>query len=336
MYEFASGVINVWEKHLLSKLDQERMLKAPNRESAFLVLFDTDLGNVISPQIQNNIEEILRQDLLALKQRLEGVLDDNGFLLSFLFLQFDAWNLKGILKSIFFAEKAKEFQSFVFSLQSYENLNDYVRTALGLQAKKILSEQKSLHYYVAKMTDEALQKSKELFGGQAVVSAQAIEKVVDEAYFHTKSAMAKKSPSLLELVKLEIDIANLRSVLGGSGAPDFLPGGNLTKAHIEHLMKTHKGGETEKGIKEFLETLQLSFFIEHLRHEHALIVLDKQLDGYIAQRFFQLSQEKGSGAEKVVAFFQKKINTHANIRLILFAKENQLDSAHIEKILLPI
>lgn len=96
MYEFASGVINVLEKRFFDKLDQERMLKAPDRESAFEVLFDTDMSEPAGKD--TNIEKIIEKDILQFKKTLAGLIKNTPDLFSFLFLQFDALNLKIALK----------------------------------------------------------------------------------------------------------------------------------------------------------------------------------------------------------------------------------------------
>ena len=99
MLEFASGVINVLEKRVFDKLDQERMLKSPNRERAFAVLFDTDLGKIASAE--KEVEKIIDQDISLLKNTLARLLQEQEGLFWFLFLKFDALNLKVSLKKAF-------------------------------------------------------------------------------------------------------------------------------------------------------------------------------------------------------------------------------------------
>lgn len=318
MYEFATGVIDVWEKRLLSGLDQERMLKAPDRASAFLVLFDTDLGEIIAGNSQKNIEDIFSQDLSALKRRLNAVLDDKELLVSFLFLKFDAFNLKSALKNLFLGKEAKNFKPFEVSLEAAGN---------------ILTE-KCLNLHVKKLVKEAVQTlNSNKASGQAITS-QSIEVAVDRSYFKVKLAIAKKEKALLEMARLEIDMANLRSLLA-KGSEIFLEGGNLSVLQIEKLSKG-KEDDLSNNLKKFLEVLELAFLLDEDQGHNIGIVLEKKLDSYIAKKIFQKEKEKGSGIEKVLAFFQKKMNSYANIRLILFAKENGLPLEEIEKFLLPI
>ncbi|MDD5433064.1 MAG: V-type ATPase subunit [Candidatus Pacebacteria bacterium] len=318
MYEFATGVINVWEKRLLSINDQERMLKAPDRASAFIVLFDTDLGEIIAGNMQKNLEDIFLEDLKALKRKLSYILDDKELLESFLLLKFDAFNLKAFLKKKFLGDEAKKFKPFEFSLEPAEN---------------ILTE-KCLNPHVQKLVNEALRALNNNKASGYLINSQAIEAAVDRAYFNIKSTIAKKEKALLEMVALEIDVANLRSFLGKEIEP-FLTGGNLTVSQIESLAN-RKEENISSNLKKFLEVLELSFLLDESQSHHTKATLEKKLDSYIAKKIFQKEKEKGSGIEKVLAFFQRKMNSYANIRLILFAKENGLSVSEIEGSLLPL
>ena len=110
MFEYAFAVINVWEKKLFNSLDQERMLKSPDRESAFLVLFATDLGQVAKEK-ESDIEQVLEKDLVALKQKLSVLLGEKEEFLWYLFLKFDALNIKIALK--------KQGEPFSFSIEPF-------------------------------------------------------------------------------------------------------------------------------------------------------------------------------------------------------------------------
>ncbi|MDD4990091.1 MAG: V-type ATPase subunit [Candidatus Pacebacteria bacterium] len=334
MYEFATGVINVWEKRLLSRLDQERMVKSPDRASAFMVLFDTDLSELISPNAKKDIEEVFSQDLNGLKKKLSGILDDNGFLITFLFLKFDAFNLKSALKAQFFQTEEKKFKPFDFSVEPYANIESALPFSLSKKFQNgFLNNGKCANAWVLKM----MEQTTELLSGlrSKEINSRLIEQIVDRVYFNVKSEMANKAVYLKEFVKLEIDVANLRSFLAKESHSYFLEEGNLDKKETEKMLKL-KEGETEQGIKKFLETLQLSFLLESLKGDDSPMLLEKKLEGFISERIIAKEKEKGSGIEKVLAFFQKRMNSYSNIRLILFAKENGLELDEIEKALLPI
>jgi len=334
MYEFATGVINVWEKKILSVLDQERMLKSPDRASAFMVLFDTDLGEIIAEGSQKNIEDIFSRDLNILKKKLVNILDDKKLLASFLFLKFDALNLKSALKKSFFGKETKNFKPFEFSLEPYKKVESFLKVLLDNNEKSNALTQHCDNFYVRRLVLEAIQiLSSNKEDGQTMDS-QMIETAVDRAYLKVRLAMAKKENALPEMVRLEIDVANLRSLLGKNSQP-FLAGGNLASSQIEKLAQ-RKEEDLSDNLKIFLEVLELAFLLDEDHGRNTGIALEKKLDGYIAKKIFQKEKEKGSGIEKVLAFFQKKMNSYVNIRLILFAKENNLPLEEIERALLPI
>ena len=102
------------------------------------------------------------------------------------------------------------------------------------------------------------------------------------------------------------------------------------------LLSQGKEEESSNNLKKFLETLELAFLLESDQKVGGNILIERKLEGYIAKKIFQKEKEKGSGIEKVLSFFQKKMNSYTNIRVILFAKENGLGVAEIEGALLPI
>ncbi|MDD5738828.1 MAG: V-type ATPase subunit [Candidatus Pacebacteria bacterium] len=333
MYEFATGVINVWEKKVLSNLDQERMLKSPDKASAFMVLFDTDFSEIIVTDSQKNIEDVILQDLVALKSKLTKVLDDNELLASFLFLKFDALNIKDMLKRYFFKQEIKKFRPFECSLQPYAKEESFLKILLEGNNRDGVTEKLS-NIYVEQLILEAVKTISRYKKDGQDIGSQIIEKSVDTAYFKIKTILAKREKSLGEMTRLEMDLANLRNLLGNNNQ-DFLEGGNLTISQIKGL-SIGKEEESSANLKRFLETLELGFLLEGTEGGAVDILLERKLDGYIAKKVFQKEKERGSGIEKVLAFFQKKMNSYANIRLILFAKENGLSVQDIEGALLPI
>ncbi|MBM4177478.1 hypothetical protein FJ208_01615, partial [Candidatus Gribaldobacteria bacterium] len=99
MLEFASAVINIWEKKIFSQQDQERMLKAPDEKAAFAVLFDTDLAGFAVKE--KNFEILANKDIEETRRKLAAVLKEEPLLLTLLFLKFDCLHLKIILKRFF-------------------------------------------------------------------------------------------------------------------------------------------------------------------------------------------------------------------------------------------
>jgi len=301
MLEYATGVIDVLEKNVFDKQDQERMISASKREDAFKVLFDTDLAEFASKE--EKIEAILEQDLLKLKKVLFEMLKDvNIELFYFLFLKFDALNLKIILKN-------KNDLSFASSIVPFDKLKLYLENKVDIQ-----------NDYVKNMIDQSLTKG-------------FIEENVDKAYFKTKLCLAKRIKGLaLEITRFEIDVLNLKNLIKEKRG--FLRGGNLSRNDLLKALGRKKG-MISRGLERFLETFDLSILIEQFEKNQSEIELEKGLERFLAEKTIQRERE-GGGIEKVMGYFFKKTNAHSNIRLIFFQKEADIPTQEIKANLLPI
>jgi len=309
MYEFASGVINVLEKRIFDKLDQERMLKAPNRESAFEVLFDTDMGDIATQE--KNIERIIEKDLVHFKKRISDILDTDNFLFWFLFLRYDALNLKSVLK--------KTQESFPYGLVPFDKLQD-----------KINGKRVDINPLVEEMLTKVMQNVTKN------MDSKAIEVIVDKAYFEIKLKAAKKIKGfILEITKMEVDVVNIKALLKSTGGTVFIGGGNLRKDELDKLIHLQEG-EIFQDLKKFFEVFGLSLLIERYAGEENQMMLENALNGFISQKIFEASRETSTGVAKILAFFYKKMNAYTNIRLIMFSKENNIPPAEIEHMLLPV
>ncbi len=299
MLEFSSAVISVKEKKILDELDQERMLKAPDKEAAFSVLFDTDLSEII--QEDKNIEVIIEKDLVRLRDMLKKILQEKEELFFYLFLRFDALNLKAVLK-----ESNLSFPA--------------IETKERIQ-RKVRGENIELNPYITSMIEDIILKND---------SSAEIERGVDKAFFKQKLLLAQKlNKSLVKFVKTEIDVANIKSLIKGNG---FIEGGSLKKKELEKLVG-HQEGEIEQNLSKFLEIFELSHLLEHKKGE---VEIDKALQSFLSDNIFTKEREIGFGMEKILSFFQRKINAHNNIKLILFGKEHNISISEIENNLLPI
>lgn len=300
MLEYAAGVLNVLEKNILDKQDLERMVSASTREEAFEVLFDTDLGETASKE--NKLEVILEKDLENLKEILFKMLRDTKIeLFYYLFLKFDALNLKVILKE-------KEQPCFKASLVSFEKLKMFLKENLNLD-----------NQYIKEMAEKA-----SLLEG-------SVDERVDRAYLETKLLLAKKIKGLpLDMVRFEIDITNLKSLIKQRNC--FLEGGNLSFSELEKVL-SGKIGMVSKGLERFLGEFELSLLIEDFERTGSEKDLEEGLERFLSNRVLRKERE-GGGLEKVMGFFQRKINAHSNIRLIFFQKDAGI--RNIEKNLLPV
>ncbi len=313
MFEFASGKIAVLEKKVFDKNDLERMLKAPDYQNAFLVLYDTDLEKIVSEE--KSIEEILNDDLIQLRKVLEEILErEERKLLWYLFLKFDALNLKILLKG-------EKISPFDVSIEPFENLKKFVKGYREKDKNEVLKNP-----FVREMASLALKDLEKIGKGK-----KEVEELVDFHYFREKLKIASFSSFLTQLTKIEIDLANFKKLFSERNSKIFLEGGYLKKKEIMKILEKKDFEENELSRRfPFLS------FKKIVEKEKIPGELEKELKRIFSEFVFQKEKEKGFGEEKVVSYFIKKINAQANIRILLFAKKNNLKISEIENFLLPI
>lgn len=323
------------EKKVFDKLDQERMLKAPNREAAFKVLFDTDLGNIASKE--NDLEKIFEEDLAALKATLAGILEEEKRLFFLLFLKFDGLNVKLASKKILKGEDL-QVNAFPWGLVPYDKIEEKVAYLL---ADKIKSRErpKGALSEINFLVEEIIKKSVGIIKTvpEAAIDSQKIEAAVDRAYFETKLEIAGQIDSfLLEIIKVEVDISNLKGLLKGEKEEfEFIKGGSLKEDELKKLILLREG-EIFQDLKKFLEVFGLSLLLERFAKDKSETALENGLNSFVAEKIFEKEKETGTGISKILAFFYKKVNAQNNIRLIIFGKENNILPEEIEKCLLPV
>lgn len=303
MLEYATGVINVLEKNIFDKQDQERMLNSPNKEDAFKVLFDTDMAEFLEGE--KDIEKIFENDLTKTKKVLfEMLKDTKEELFYFLFLRFDAHNLKVVLKE-------KDYPFLSFSIVDFEKIKKNINGNMGNE-------------YVEEMITWVISNLKKF----------SVDDAVDIALLKAKLKLAKKIKGLpLKIIKVEIDVANLKNFIKEKNI--FLSGGNLSKGDVLRILGKEKGF-TSKGLEIFLEIFNLSILIKDFEKFGSEKVLEKDFEKFLAEKVLQKERESQGGIEKIMGFFYKKVNAHSNIRLILFQKDSGVSLKEIEDNFLPI
>lgn len=304
MLEYAIGVINVLEKNIFDSLDADRMINAPNREEAFRVLVDTDLA--VDSIKSNDLDSILENDLMRLKDFVYNIVKNEQIeLFWFLFLKFDALNLKVALKTRLPAgrEKADFFQSSIISSEKIK-----ARLADGHP-----------------LANEYL----ELLVKEALESPFNIEQAVDSAFLKTRLQLANTIGKLpLRIAKLEIDISNLKNLIKNKEI--YVLDGNLTKNDLEILIGRREEA-ISKGVERFLEMYNLSLIVKEFKNTGDEKILENGLEKFLTNEILGKERDRGSGIDKVISFYTRKINAHSNIRLILFGLENNLTPDEIRQ-----
>jgi len=329
MLEFFTGLIDVLEKRIFDKSDQERMLKAPDLKSAFLVLFDTDLGEIISEKREISTQQLIQEDMKRMKEIFIKILKENKKLLYFLFLKFDALNLKIALKNEILFQGEERIPPLKYSLISYSKIVQNLK----IFPKKIHSFQTTNPFF-DKLFEKTVREVKK--NPKEKITSKIIEEETDLAYFETKLELAKKiSPFLFQFVKKEIDISNIKKMIfrQEKDKVKLIPNGNLTFQEIDALLRSQQRSVFQ-DVDKFLEIYELSLILNRFSKHNSKKILEYELNNFLTQIIFSKEKEIGMGVEKILSFFYKKINALLNIKLILFAKKYNLNIEKIEGLLL--
>jgi len=261
--------------------------------------------------------------MLQFKKTLFDLVKDTPNLFSFLFFRFDALNLKIVLKKKL-GDGEINAKYFPYGIVEIDKLE-----------QRIAKQRVEIDPIVENMVSRVESK----ISANDKPSSEKIECMVDVAYFEVKLQESKKIDSfLLELTRTEIDVANIKNLLKAKSQKErnaFICGGNLQLEELEKLITLHEG-EIFQDLKKFFEVFGLSLLIEKHGGEENQIVLENALHGFLTEKIYNKAKESGSGIAKVLTFFNKKMNSYANIRLIMFSKENDIAPNEIEPILLPI
>lgn len=275
MLEYAQGVINVLEKNIFDKLDLDRMITAKNKEEAFKVLFDTDLGQTASKE--NDIEKILQKDMEYLKQQLFSMLKDTKIdLFYFLFLRLDALDIKIALKEDRAAAAGNEYAEKLIELSSSEQGSvdervdrAYLKVKLQL-AKKIKGlalEQVKLEIDVANLKNL----------------------IKDMPYFIKGGNLSK-----LDMQKL---LGRKRGIIS-EGLERFLESFDLSLI-INEFEKTGSESDLEKGLEKFLANRILQREREGGGIEKVMGFFTRKLNAQSDIRLIFFQKDSGVAAEEI-------------------------------------
>jgi len=312
-YAFATGKIRFLETKLPDKTDIERMIDAPDLDSSFKALYDTDYADNLLDVEPMNFEQAVLDDLKQAKDLIYQIVPDQDFI-KLLLLDFDFHNLKVIFEGKLFNKKNDHLLSSLGYFDP-EQLKKYLlgdqKTAIDLEIKLILDQ-------ASKNFNSEIQPYK-------------IEAFFDGQYFILLKTIAQrlKNNFLIEFVSRNIDLNNLRIFLRLknlgkeiSVLEDFLiSGGNLNKQTLLKLYLTDLKSAVYQLTK-FLPHRCEKYFNEYLE-KGSLWLLEKKLFEEEGE-YFKKAKFISYGPEIVAAYFYAKKNANKDIRLIMNGKLNQI------------
>jgi len=221
-YGFAVGRVMVLRTRLLSRASYERLLDAPTFAEQRRVLSETHYGRFI--ESATNASEVERAVDESLRDLYEDFLERSGLppaVVSYFRAPYDFAALRGALKARALGARAHT-----------------PSVLLGCVASDGFDEPASLPGALGRTAREVLEADDELDGA-------AIDATVDRAMFAELAHLARESGSgfLEELIKLQIDIANVKSLLrarladvpADEALPMTVEGGSVSVAELTRL-----------------------------------------------------------------------------------------------------
>ena len=336
-YIYASAKIRALEKLILNATDIERMVDAPDLDSAFKVLHDTDYRDNLLDVEPVNYRQALSTDfqqfyLFLQKQNLQPELYE------LMLIERDFVNIKLLFKSKLFGVDVTphlkenvlfplaELKNFILNLPG-QPASHVGKTAKGRAGKTIKEKLKKIIFEASQKFDE---KTK----------PDLVDTVLTQKYFSLKLELAKKIKSqfITNYLEKEIDSANLLIFIRGKRlnltkerlAEKLIQGG---RADINRL--TLQYAEELRSIKPFVSAnfnQRVVQIFDEFCEKNNLFEVEKAIDNFKI-KFARQAKMIPYGQDVIFAYYLAKQNAITNIRIILTSKLSKLPGEAIKQTL---
>ncbi|MDD5749785.1 MAG: V-type ATPase subunit [Patescibacteria group bacterium] len=329
-YLYASGVVRSLESRSLSYNDIERMVDAPDLASAFKVFHDTDYFDNVQDLKPEQFLLALDEDLKQVFARIREMAPDEE-IVKFIFMRNDFRNMKLLYKEALNGKNIDEH----LSAMGNEDPAKLKRAIAGEKVSILPYCQRAIDYVRKRVEDESKGATPAL-----------LERWFDRKYFKEYSDQAKvlASPFIEDFVRLQLDIANLKTFIRGKLMA-------LSKEYIiSEILYNERPDEAG--------SLSLEFFtsVVNLPLDEALAKIrmyfsvkgQKVLDQYLSDRsleqlernlenleldYLRTAKLIDRGPELILAYYYGKRSNIRNTRLIMTGQANQLPSREVKKLL---
>ncbi len=315
LYNFLTGKIRVLENNLLNQTDIDRMVDAPDFEAAFKALNDTDYGAHLLNLEPDQFKEALEGDFQSVRDLMMQWIEKDE-LLEFMFLAFDAHNVKLYLK-----HKTSESSSD-------EHINNYSSaTALTdplLVRQRIVDDQ--IDTVLHPTTERLVQLTLERLSENA--SGFEIDSVVDLAMFEIlDDRTTNVSNTIRDLYTIQKETVWVKTFLRAKRL-------NKEKAAVKNVLPETYLRHYDLPEDQALNALSLDprirkAYQEYLEHKQ-LWQLEKELEEAELD-VIRTAKLKTGSEEPIVGYFYGKKNAVRNVRLILTAKQNGVPAKDIKE-----
>jgi len=312
-YTFQSAQVRALELQMLTRATFHDMANAENFQTAADLLAATEYSMPHAGKSFKEVEDVLQTRRSVVRELFADLIIDEPIVRLFKSRD-DFANIRLAVRRTL-TEKPlgtdyssdgnvpPELYEEVFEQENYESLPGYMVDAV---------EQAVLAYYQQK-------------------DIRHIDQAIDavQAQYNLKQAHNLKSIFLLGLFRIQIDLTNIRTMLrlkftGSEQRNVFLKGGFLTMERLE------------RGLELGYEALAPLFFVTpyhrlveagaaYLSSDKSFLKLEQQCQENLTG-FLKSTLQITTGPQPIIAYLLLKENEIRNVRLILTAKKNNLDT----------
>lgn len=321
-YIYSSAKLRALEPKILDQTDIERMVDAPDLESAFKVLNDTDYADNLLDLAPAEYRKALSEDYLQTYKLLQEV-SPNRDLVKIIFLDRDLVNIKLLVKAKYFDLDINDIlkENCVYRTTDLKNyILEKVDTGLDVDIKNLI--------------DEALKNLPE------DSSPDLIDTQLSKGYFALLEKIAKrmKNELIKDYVKTLINSSNILTILRGKRlnldktkmAGKLINGGSLNLIKLGDAYAEDIKNLRNVIANAFDKTVVESF--DQYTADDILFNLEKALEDY-KTRLISKARLIAAGPEVILYYHLAKQNAVSNIRIIMTGKENGINSEEIKKTL---
>lgn len=312
-YAFQTAAVRALETHMLARSTLVDMANADSFASAVELLSGTDYAVLTGVKSLDEVERALQEKRLQQRRLLTELRFDDD-LQSLLAARYDFANLRLAVRRIVterpvgrdYTELGNvSVEDFGAALEA----EDYTRLPAHMQQG---IEQAVLAYYVAK-------------------DIRQIDYALDayEMTYRIERAQELGSTFLASLFRLQVDLANIRTMLRLKMVDRlerecFLPGGFLSPDRFAHALDlVYEAIPPLFASTPYDEVVEAG--VSYWTAEQSFLRLERACDTY-EQGFLWTTRAITAGPQPVIAYVLLKEHEIRTVRLILTAKQNELDT----------
>lgn len=321
-YAYSVGRIRALETKLLDRDKIDRMIEAEDAEGVLQILSETEYGDMIAEiESAEEFEETLHIGLRRTYSVARSFYPDPALVDLFMF-KYDFHNLKVLLKSKLGEIQMEEAKELLVDLGT---IADKVRELMKEDISEIVKKLPEDYARAIERTLDEFDVSKD---------PQIIDACMDAEMFALMCEFASQNNFLLELVRMYVDLANIKMLirakkLGKSkGLLNFalLENGSLPKGDLLRIYDKSSDGM----IDELHRSKYGEIIAEGAEYYKNLLRFEKLFDDMIMQHV-KKAKYVTFGLEPLVGYIIAKENEANLIRTILTGKLNKIPDGRIKE-----